>query len=96
MRAAEDLCMDRTSLYRAVAPMRRDGWLTLSAGADARSRTAEFTTKGLRVLEAADPAWGGMQTAIIEHFGRDKWAVLVAELERLTACARAALSTKPE
>src|SRR5215470_15000956 len=33
-RVAEDLCMDRTSLYRAVAPMQRDGWLTISAGAD--------------------------------------------------------------
>ena len=96
LRVAEDLCMDRTSLYRAVTPMRRDGWLTISAGADARSRAAEFTTVGLRVLEAADPAWGRVQTAIIERFGRDKWAALVAELERLAACAQAAGSTKPE
>src|SRR5262245_66145468 len=42
-RVAEDLCMDRTSLYRAVTPMQRDGWLTIAAGADSRSRTAEFT-----------------------------------------------------
>jgi DNA-binding MarR family transcriptional regulator len=93
-RVAEDLCMDRTSLYRAVTPMRRDGWLTIAAGADARSRTAEFTAKGRRVLEAADPAWGRMQTEIIERFGRDKWAVLVSELERLAACARSAESTR--
>jgi DNA-binding MarR family transcriptional regulator len=93
-RVAEDLCMDRTSLYRAVTPMRRDGWLTLAAGTDARSRTAEFTTKGLRVLRAADPAWGRTQTEIIERFGRDKWAALVSELERLAACARAAEATR--
>jgi DNA-binding MarR family transcriptional regulator len=96
MRVAEDLCMDRTSLYRAVTPMRRDGWLTISAGADARSRAAEFTTRGLGVLEAADPVWGRMQTAIIERFGRDKWAALVAELQRLAACAQAPGSTKTE
>jgi DNA-binding MarR family transcriptional regulator len=95
-RVAEDLCMDRTSLYRAVAPMQRDGWLTVAAGADARSRSAEFTAKGLRILEAADPAWGRTQTEIIERFGRDKWAALVAELERLSACARAAEPTKTE
>jgi DNA-binding MarR family transcriptional regulator len=89
-RVAEDLCLDRTSLYRAIAPMRRDGWLTMAAGTDARSRTAEFTTRGLRILEAADPAWGRLQTEIIECFGRDRWAALVAELERLAACARAA------
>jgi DNA-binding MarR family transcriptional regulator len=70
--------------------MRRDGWVTISAGADARSRAAEITTKGLQVLEAADPAWRRMQTAIIDRFGRDQWAALVAELERLAACARAA------
>jgi hypothetical protein len=70
--------------------MQRDGWLTISAGADARSRTAEFTTRGLRVLEVANPAWGRMQTAIVDRFGRDKWAALVAELERLADCARAA------
>jgi hypothetical protein len=96
MRVADDLCMDRTSLYRAVAPMQRDGWLTISAGAVARSRAAAFTIKGRRVLEAAGPAWGRTQTAIIDRFGRDKWAVLVAELERLAACARAAGSTITE
>jgi DNA-binding MarR family transcriptional regulator len=96
MHVADDLCMDRTSLYRSVTPMQRDGWLTISAGADARSRAAAFTTSGLRILEAADPAWTRMQTAIIDRFGRDKWAALVAELERLAACARAAGPTKTE
>jgi DNA-binding MarR family transcriptional regulator len=90
LRVAEDLCMDRTSLYRAVTLMQRDGWLTTCAGHDARSRAAELTARGLRVLEAADPAWGRTQTAIIDCFGRDKWAALVAELDRLATCARAA------
>jgi DNA-binding MarR family transcriptional regulator len=89
-RVADDLCMDRTSLYRAVAPMQRDGLLTISAGADARSRAAAVTTRGLRVLEAADPAWRRTQTAIIERFGRDQWAALVANLVQLGACAQAA------
>jgi DNA-binding MarR family transcriptional regulator len=86
--------MDRTSLYRAIRPMQRDGWLVVAAGADARSRTAEFTAKGFRILEAADPAWGRTQTEIIERFGRDKWSALVAELERLAACARDAEATR--
>lgn len=93
-RVAEDLRMDRTSLYRAVTPMQRDGWVKIATGADARSRTVEFTTKGRRVLEAAYPAWSGIQTEIIERFGRDKWAALVAELEQLASCAEAAESAK--
>src|SRR5262249_2942551 len=87
-RVAEDLCMDRTSLYRAVTTMQREGWLKVTLGADARSRTAGFTANGLRVLGAADRPWGRLQTEIIERFGRDRWAALVAELERLVACAR--------
>ena len=93
-RVAEDLCMDRTSLYRAVSRMQRDGWLKIAAGADARSRTAEFTSRGRRVLHAADLPWGRAQTAIIERFGRDKWRALVSELERLATAAHAAESAK--
>ncbi|HEY3963178.1 MAG TPA: MarR family winged helix-turn-helix transcriptional regulator [Planctomycetaceae bacterium] len=92
-RVAEDLRMDRTSLYRAVTPMQRDGWLKIAAGADARSRSAKFTTKGRRILEAADPAWISVQTEIVARFGRDQWAALVAELERLGACALATESS---
>jgi DNA-binding MarR family transcriptional regulator len=95
-RVAEDLCMDRTSLYRAVSRMQRDGWLKIANGADARSRTAEFTTRGRRVLGAADLPWGRAQTAIIERFGRDRWTALVSELERLSAVVRAAQPTKTE
>jgi DNA-binding PadR family transcriptional regulator len=81
--------MDRTSLYRAITPMQREGWVKVSAGTDGRARTAEFTAKGRRLLKAADPDWGRTQTAVVERFGRDKWAALVSELERLRACASA-------
>jgi hypothetical protein len=71
-----------------------ESFVAIPAGADARSRTAAFTAKGLLVLEAADSVWGRTQTEIIESFGLDKWAILVSELERLAACARAAQSTE--
>ena len=64
-----------------------ESFVAIAAGADARSRTAAFAAKGLLVLEAADSAWGRTQTEIIERFGRDRWAALVSELERLAACA---------
>jgi hypothetical protein len=70
-----------------------ESFVAIAAGADARSRTAALTAKGLLVLEAADSAWGRTQTEIIESFGRDRWAALVSTLERLAACARSAQST---
>jgi hypothetical protein len=81
--------MDRTSLYRAASRMQRDGWLKIAAGTDARSRTAELTGKGRRILDSADPPWGRVQIAIIERFGRARWTVLVSELQRLSAIAQA-------
>lgn len=87
-RVAEDLCMDRTSLYRSITPMLRDGWLKIVSGPDARSRVAEFTAKGRRVLAAADRPWGKLQTEVIARFGPENWASLVSELQRLAACAQ--------
>ena len=39
MRVAEELEMDRSSLYRALHPMVRDGWVEIATGPDARSLT---------------------------------------------------------
>jgi DNA-binding MarR family transcriptional regulator len=89
-RVAEELEMDRTSLYRAIAPMERDGWIKLAAGADARSRSANVTRKGARVLAKAVSNWDQIQEDLIGTFGRAKWNALVTELRRLGECAATA------
>ncbi len=43
VRIAGELEMDRTSLYRAISPMMRDGWLADGESGDARYRTAKLT-----------------------------------------------------
>jgi DNA-binding MarR family transcriptional regulator len=94
-RVAEDLRMDRTSFYRALEPMRRDGWIAIAKGPTARARSASVTAKGRRALGSASPPWARTQTAIVEKFGRAAWASLVAELERLAACADAGSGHPP-
>ena len=84
---ADELEMERTSLYRAIAPMVRDGWLALTDGPDARSRTAKLTRKGEQLLAKSDTAWEEVQDRVIESFGRAKWLALVSELNRLADCA---------
>jgi DNA-binding MarR family transcriptional regulator len=84
---AEELEMDRSSLYRAIAPMVRDGWLEISAGADARSRSAKVTRKGERVLAKGGSGWDKVQDHLIGTFGKDSWHALVGELNRLADCA---------
>jgi DNA-binding MarR family transcriptional regulator len=88
---AEELEMDRSSLYRALDPMVRNRWVKITAGADARSNTAIITFKGYRLLAQAGEHWKQVQTGVIGRFGRRKWVALVAELDRLRACAAASL-----
>ena len=84
---AEELEMDRSSLYRALDAMVRDEWVKITAGTDARSHTAVITCKGYRLLAKAGEQWEQVQTRVVERFGRRKWAAFVAEVDRLRECA---------
>ena len=87
VRVAEELEMDRTSLYRAIAPMVRNSWLTLADGVDARSRSAKVTPKGRQILAKAGRGWDDVQDRLIARFGKTEYAALLAELHRLADCA---------
>jgi DNA-binding MarR family transcriptional regulator len=86
-RVADDLHMDRTSLYRAIAPMERDGWIESAAGMDARSRSVRITRKGTQVLRRAVAEWDQLQHGLIKSFGKSEWSSLASELNRLRQCA---------
>jgi DNA-binding MarR family transcriptional regulator len=88
-RVVEELEMDRTSLYRGIAPMTRDGSIEATVGTDARSRLAKVTRKGSQVLAKAGSARDSIQGRLIETFGKDAWKSLVGELNRLADCAEA-------
>lgn len=89
-RVAHELEMDRTSLYRAIHPMIRDGWIVLAEGTDARSRSAKITKKGSQVLIKAGKGWDGIQERLINQFGSRSYNALMTELNRLADCAEAA------
>jgi DNA-binding MarR family transcriptional regulator len=91
-RVAEEMEMDRTSLYRAIAPMVRDGWIKMAPGTDARSRSAKVTRKGSQLLAEAAVPWNSIQEGLLGSFGKDAWKVLVGELNRLADSAEAASS----
>jgi len=89
-RVAEELEMDRTSLYRAIAPMVRDGWIETAAGRDARSLSAKVTQKGENVLAKAAAQWDAMQERLIGAFGAKAWTAMAGEIQRLVDCAEGA------
>jgi DNA-binding MarR family transcriptional regulator len=88
-RVAEELELDRTSLYRAINPMIRDGWVAVSDGPDNRSRTAKLTRKGNNLLAKAGADWDSVQDAIVQKFGKGNYQGLIDQLYRLAECAEA-------
>jgi len=84
---AHNLAMDRTSLYRALTPMVRDGWIEIADGENTRSNSAKLTSKGARVLAAAEISWGRIQAHVVKEFGRTSFSSLIQELDRLGAIA---------
>jgi DNA-binding MarR family transcriptional regulator len=87
---AHELEMDRTSLYRAITPMVRDGWIAVTSGADARSRSAKVSKKGKQIMMKAARGWDDLQGRLIKGFGASQYAALMTELNRLAECAEAA------
>ncbi|SDA17042.1 MarR family winged helix-turn-helix transcriptional regulator [Sphingomonas sp. NFR15] len=88
-RLAEILVMERTSLYRALAPLERLGWLAI-ADAGARTKAVTVTDAGHEALERAGAPWQAMQRRLIGAFGAEQWAALEATLGRLSTLAQEA------
>ena len=86
-RLAERLVMDRTTLYRALEPMERAGWVVIEPAPPGRSRVVRLTPEGERRMAAGTPAWEAAQTRLIDAFGVQRWQALHAELRELTFLA---------
>jgi DNA-binding MarR family transcriptional regulator len=83
---ADELVMDRTSLYRAIAPLERDGLVATEAdGSDARARRASLTDAGRGRIAEALPHWRAAQHTFIEGFGAGDYAGFIGELRHAVA-----------
>lgn len=78
---ADFLGVERTTLTRNLRLIEAKGWVTIEAGADARSRVVAVTPAGRKTVEAAVPSWRAAQHAAAATIG----AAGVASLHRLAA-----------
>ena len=86
MELADRLVMERTSLYRALNPLRRQGWVKLGDG-EGRAKIAALTTRGQRALDDATGAWEAAQAGLLGKIGLDEWTQMESSLARLVAVA---------
>jgi len=66
---ARRMQMDASTLTRNLQPMAAQGWLTVSAGENARSRLVEATAAGYAIRAQGQRAWKAAQLALNEKFG---------------------------
>ena len=86
-RLSERMVMDRTSLYRALAPMERDGWVTIEP-AGGRAKRVGLTAAGRAVSDRAATAWDEVQGQFVGAIGLERWEAFATTLRELTRTAR--------
>ncbi|MFI5228801.1 MAG: MarR family winged helix-turn-helix transcriptional regulator [Gemmatimonadales bacterium] len=84
--AAEQV-FERTSLYRALTPLEREGLVAFTAG-EGRSKEVHLTAKGTRRVAEARPHWQNAQDAFLAQFGRSAWGGLAKQLAAIVDLAR--------
>ena len=84
-RLAEAMVMDRTTLYRALAPMTAAGWIDIATAARGRAKTAALTATGRAAMDAAASGWEAAQGRFVGEFGAEKWMALHAVLGDILA-----------
>ena len=82
--AAEHV-LERTSLYRALEPLRRDKLIAFSAGRG-RGKLVALTARGAQRVAEARPHWQEAQDTFLDEIGPAAWSGLA---KRLTAIADA-------
>jgi DNA-binding MarR family transcriptional regulator len=101
-RLAEALVLDRTSLYRAIRPLERDGHVRVGPGRDRREKELALTASGRRKLAEALPLWQRAQGRLLGVLGDAQWGALAAGLadvvravERIEAGSAGPLDARP-
>jgi DNA-binding MarR family transcriptional regulator len=82
-RLAQELFTDQTTLTRNIKLLEKRGLVAINPGEDRRIKLACLTSEGQAVLEEALPLWQQAQTEVRQHFGQEKWQMLLSLLSEV-------------
>lgn len=94
-RLADRLVMERTTLYRTLAPLDRAGWLEIAADARGRAKIVRLTDAGRAAMAQARHRWAQVQNDVVGEIGTAQWAALADSLEGLIGTATVKLGEQP-
>jgi DNA-binding MarR family transcriptional regulator len=86
-RLAEAMVMDRTSLYRALGPLTRNGWVAITSS-EGRTKSAGLRPEGVAAMERAAVPWDAAQSRFLADLGAERWAALQSLLGDVLDAAR--------
>lgn len=84
---AESLGVDRTTLTRLVAPLRRRKLIRVVHGKDRRNRLLRLTPAGEKIVEEAVPYWEQAQAKVMGLVGNSDWSSLLTVLKKTSQLA---------
>jgi len=84
---AAEQAFERTSLLRALEPLRRQGLISYSDG-PGRAKRVALTRRGVRKIAQATPHWTAAQEDFVARFGRSAWNALAGQLVAIVDVAR--------
>ena len=76
VRLADDLVMERTSLYRTIDPLVKASMIKISKAESGKTKIAELTTEGQKTIERVMPYWAKAQERILSEVGGGDWQAL--------------------
>lgn len=79
-RLAQELFTDQTTLTRNLKLLEKRGLVAIKPGEDRRVKLVSLTTEGQSVLAQALPLWEQAQAEVMQHFGQQKWQMLLSLL----------------
>lgn len=86
---ADLLGLDRTTLTRNLTALEERRLITVTPGADRRTRLVSLSPDGQRAVSEALPLWRKAQKETIDAFGTERWTQMMPELARMSYAARA-------
>lgn len=93
---ARAMTMDASTLTRNLKPLQDAGWVTISAGPDARSRSISITPSGAALRESARHDWKRAQARLQERLGANRIAALHALIDESLALLSPSSRGEPE
>ncbi len=80
---AEEQCMERTSLYRTIAPLVARQAVRVVDAEHGKARIASLTSRGEALIDQATPYWRAAQRDAVSMIGSREWRKMAAAILEL-------------